>query len=141
MQTFQEFLGSPKLYHGSARKFKKGKVEPSRRGSLGPGVYLTPDKSLAKMYGQNIYKFGFNGKILNVHALDQGKRMWHDDSDNNWEAAQAYAKQNGYIGIFAIISAKPPVEPTFVTSPEQLHALNKKFREVQAVVFDPKDLA
>lgn len=43
------------LYHGSSSKFNVFDVEKSRAGSAGTGIYLTPEKSLAERFGENIY--------------------------------------------------------------------------------------
>jgi hypothetical protein len=70
-----------RLYHGSPRT-DLARLAPSERGPLGPGVYLTPDESLARRYA------GPNGKVYDKTIDDadifQGIKS-RDSSVNNYQ--------------------------------------------------------
>lgn len=94
--------GKPlEVYHGTSFIFEKFKL--SNGGLLGPGIYLTADPTLAKMYANH----NENGimslylKIINPYFVKDKEdyRMLSKMAENEKEPPRSFLAKQGYDGI------------------------------------------
>ena len=127
-------------YHGSDKEFDT--FDMSRAGSrelpwYGQGAYLTPQRDMAKRYGDKVTPFYVRGKLLRVDNANPWPEWLQKGAD-----VQKELKARGYVGL-EIDMKVPQVEmgPNFRPKVDaQGKVVMKEESLPEVVVFDPENI-
>lgn len=70
LEKLTRTIESGKAFHGTDATFNAANFIPSKRGRLGAGVYLSPDKAKAERFGSNLMTVPFRGKLAGIDEID-----------------------------------------------------------------------